>query len=219
MDGSDTPCPAHVVPRDTFDEALSCLARARQAASRRTLAAQVTIAEREVALNSRITAFEAELAAAEQSRYTDLIDEQAIRARANEAALILQDAARFQAAVDDAAPMLAELVATCLERIIGTLAPEDVLAAIVAEAMGELRAKGRLRLLVAPSNHAAISAIVADKPERFAGVAEVTPDADLAPGTMHLDGDGGFADISLSAQIDACCEVLALADPAQDPQS
>ncbi len=212
MDSAFVPCSAQFVPRDMFDQAVSCVSRAEAEAAHATDTAMLQIAERQAELDARIAGFEAKLAAAEETAFRDLVDQQAVTARAAQAEEILDHAARFQAELTDTAPLLADLVATCMHRVIGQLAPDDVLAAVIKVAVDELRTRSALTLLVAPQDHASVTATIAAAPEKFAAVADVTVDADVPAGTMYLDGTGGLTDIGLSTQINAVCTALRQAE-------
>lgn len=210
MDGSIALSRARRVPKDEFDRATSLLANAEAEAARLIAEAHAGCAEAsaraeeaETELAARIAAFDAQCRQTGEAEFAAELDRATLAQRAADAVEILDHAARFRSEVEAVTPWLAELVETSLRKIIGSLDAAELLAATIAEAVAELKAKTGLTLRVAAADQASIAAMVAAHPDRFAAVVQVSPDAGLAPGTIHLEGRGGFADIGIDAQIAA----------------
>jgi flagellar biosynthesis/type III secretory pathway protein FliH len=203
MDGAMIPCSARRVPKHELDRATTCLANAEyeaaQVVARTTAQAEVV----EAGIADCMATFEDRLRAAEETEFRAFLDTGMIARRAVEAVDVLDQAARIGAEFDAVVPWLTDLVATCLRKIIGQLDPGDVLAATLGEAVSEMKAKSALGMRVASADHAAIKALVAAHPERFAAVESISPDADLPKGTIYLEGKGGYANIGTETQIAA----------------
>ncbi|WP_299507312.1 hypothetical protein [uncultured Roseobacter sp.] len=203
MDPTNTTCHATLVTPDEFEHAINCVTRAEAVAARIVEDASAALDTRETDLAARITEFERRFCEAEETEFRAAIDREKIAARAAEAVELLGYAAYFQGEVEAIKPWLVDLVETCLHKVIGQLDPAEVLAATVAEAVAELKAKNMLSLRVAAADHIAVADLVAAHPSHFAAVEEVVPDAELLAGTVYLEGKGGFVDIGIGAQINA----------------
>ncbi|WP_299554626.1 hypothetical protein [uncultured Tateyamaria sp.] len=203
MDPANTTCHATPVTPDEFDQAISCVTRAKAVAAHIIADARAALEVQETDLAARVAEFEERRYKVEETEFRAAVDQETIAAHAAEAVAVMGHAARFQDEVVAVTPWLVDLVETCLRRIVGQLDPAEVLAATVAVAVAELKSRNALSLRFAATDHTTVADLVAAHPAHFAAVAEVVPDAGLSEGTVHLEGRGGFVEIGIAAQIEA----------------
>lgn len=212
-----TACSARLVQRDELDAATGCLSRAKATAAKMIEDAQKDIQHQYATLAEATERHQGNLQAIETKAIEEAKNRASVAARASEACLVLEHATRFQSELDLAAPMLVQLVQTCLLRIIGKLDPGEVLAATVAEAIIEFQSKAALSLRISPDDQEEVRAVLAAHPETCSAVTAVITDLTLPTGSFQIEGSGGFADLTIRSQISALCsEIMQIATTHQE---
>ncbi len=194
---------AHIVKREEFEEVTACLSAAKREMVAREAEADARFAAREADLQAREADLAARIEEVERLGYANTLRQKQAEANAEAAVRIIDEVGRIRAEFEALTPWLTELVGTAMRRIAADLAPSDLIATIVAAAVAERAEQDRLMLRIATEDQTAMAALLAEHPERFAAISKLQPDAKLAPGAMILEGQGGFTDIGVEAQIDA----------------
>lgn len=108
-------------------------------------------------------------------------------------------------------PWLTRLVRTSVERVVGLLEDEDLIARVIQQGIADLDRSYRLVIRVHPLEVARISVAIERDPECLSAVDEVLEDPSLERGAILMDCSAGTIEVSLSTQIDAVCEAIGAA--------
>jgi flagellar biosynthesis/type III secretory pathway protein FliH len=211
---SDAPVMARRVARQEFDRATNFIVTAAREASRIINDARAAADVMQKTSHDRAAALDARALALDDAAFRDSLDHENAKRRAKAFADVLDQAAQMRVAFDAVTPWLTDLVQTCLHKMIGTMDQGDVIAGIVTAALGDLKTRNGLALRVSAADVDAVQGVLAKFPARFAAISAVFPDATLAVGTIMLEGQGGFVDIGIAAQLGVLASHIATLIPA-----
>ena len=108
---------------------------------------------------------------------------------------------KIRAAFESMTPWLRDAVLTAVERIIGDLNDDDLLARAIAEAARAFDRSFALTLLVNPVDQEKYQALFTRFPDQFATVTAIKMDEDVSPATCKLHANAGTVTVDLQAQL------------------
>lgn len=199
---------AQRVPKSSFAKATDCLTAAQAEAKEILATANATAKSVNEELMTVLDEHEKNMAEQEEASHKLLQKHQDQQRQTQEVNAVIDAAAKVQAGFDTLTPWLGEFVETCLRKIIGQCEKPEILEATVAEATLQMKSKSELILIVSASDYKEVKTLFDANPERLRGVKLVQADADLSPGEMRLEADGGFVNIGLDAQLAALTQAL-----------
>lgn len=120
------------------------------------------------------------------------IDEQKLERTAKALTSVMQEASNIRIQFESLTPWVSELVATCLDKVVGELDEDDLLRRVVRQAISELSADTGLILRVPPLNIERMLSLRKSAPSLFVGVLEILPDKTVPPGEMRIEGSSGM---------------------------
>jgi flagellar biosynthesis/type III secretory pathway protein FliH len=182
---------------ETILEARELVEAARAETQRMRALADSQAAGQESALRS--------VAAETVDRY---LDAKRIEAAALAAAQLIHDAGAIRQEFDALAPWLSAFLREAIERLLGELDDEEVIARLVAQGVASLKSAREVTVLMHPGDLRKLEAARLAHPLRFTGVSAIRADARLRPGAVTLQGDGGTVDASLMTQVDILCREI-----------
>ncbi|WP_296428263.1 hypothetical protein [Yoonia sp.] len=208
------------VAKDTFSAAADITESARETAQRIIADAKATAAELTAQATQQETSFENRVRNMTDAQVRQYIDDQTMIQSAKALANMLNTAASIRAEFETMTPWFVGFVGSCLQRIVGQIDTDVLIARVVSEAVAEMSVDHSLMLRVHTADLANLKRLAVDRPDVFAAVTSILPDANLKEGEMMLEGAGGFVKLGLATAIKATVTNLeqVLGEMAQPPQ-
>lgn len=121
---------------------------------------------------------------------------------------MLSVSADIKAEFESMTPWLIDLLATCLQRLVGELEDAELTSRLIHEALKATGAKYGQALLVHPDEKARLLSTMSTYPNRFEGVTSLETCAEIEPGTIQIACDTSLCNVSLAAQFEALISVI-----------
>lgn len=199
---------AQRVPKSSFSKATDCLTAAQAEVKEILATANATAKRINEELMALLDEHEESIREEEEASHKRLQEHQHQQRQTQEVNAVIDAAAKVQAGFDTLTPWLGEFVETCLRKIIGQYEKPEILEATIVEATLQMKSKSKLTLTVSTSDYTEAKTLFNANPERLCGIRLVQADADLSPGEIRLEADGGFVNIGLDAQLAALAQAL-----------
>ncbi len=187
--------------RSDFETALGIVATAHAEAQEAKRKAEDEVAIQLDELKAKERAFDKHKALVLKSISGARARATSAKRNAAEADNLLRESAAARQRYDDITPWLVDFVDACLRKIIGQIDHSDLIAAVVTEAIADVKSTEGLVLRVATSDRAALESLIRRHPERFAAIETVVSDSALRKGGLVLQGQGSSAEIGIEAQL------------------